>query len=62
MTRKQRSKIKKKMLGSSLLSVYPKYIGGIIMVQVVSMIITSAIGYLIAHYIVQAIDNMRKKK
>lgn len=32
------------------------------MVQVVSMIITSAIGYLIAHYIVKAIDNMRKKK
>lgn len=50
------------MLGSSLLSVYPKYIGGIIMVQVVGMIITSVIGYLIAHYIVQAIDNMRKKK
>lgn len=32
------------------------------MVQVVGMIITSAIGYLIAHYIVQEIDNMRKKK
>nr|DAP39071.1 MAG TPA: Cytochrome c oxidase subunit 1 [Caudoviricetes sp.]DAS21218.1 MAG TPA: Cytochrome c oxidase subunit 1 [Caudoviricetes sp.] len=35
---------------------------GFIMEQAIHMIITSAIGYIIAHYIVKALDNIRKKK
>ena len=32
------------------------------MEQAIHMIITSGIGYIIAHYIVKAIDKIRKKK